>query len=106
MNRRQFTATLALGLAAAAVPDLEAQKPKPRKLRCGHTGITWGFRPEDAERAINDVATWGSTATSRSATFSRRGSRRAGSISCCRREAAAAIRLLPGEPHGSGDPEG
>jgi inosose dehydratase len=59
MNRRQFTTTLALGLAAAAVPDLEAQKPKPRKLRCGHTGITGGFRPEDAERAIADVATLG-----------------------------------------------
>jgi inosose dehydratase len=59
MNRRQFATTLALGLAAAAVPDLAAQKPKPRKLRCGHTGITWGFRPEDAERAIADVASLG-----------------------------------------------
>ena len=59
MNRRQFTTTLALGLAAAAVPDLSAQKPKPRKLLCGHTGITWGFRPEDAERAIADVASLG-----------------------------------------------
>jgi hypothetical protein len=59
MNRRQFTSTLALGIAAAAVPDLAAQKPRPRKLRCGHTGITWGFRPEDAERAIADVASLG-----------------------------------------------
>jgi inosose dehydratase len=59
MNRRQFTTTLALGLASAAVPDLGAQKPVPRKLRCGHTGITWGFSPEDAERAIADVASLG-----------------------------------------------
>ena len=47
-----------------------------------------------------------STATSRSATSSRRGSRRAASTSCSRREAAAAIGLLPGQPHGPGDPEG
>ena len=59
MNRRQFTTTLALGLAAAAVPDLGAQKAKPRKLLCGHTGITWGFSPADAERAIKDVASLG-----------------------------------------------
>lgn len=26
-----------------------------RRLKIGHTGITWGFRPEDAERAIKDV---------------------------------------------------
>jgi len=59
MNRRQFTTTLALGLASSAVPGLGAQKPAPRKLRCGHTGITWGFSPEDAERAIADVASLG-----------------------------------------------
>ena len=59
MNRRHFTRTLALGLAAASVPALGAQQPKPRKLRCGHTGITWGFRPDDAERAIADVASLG-----------------------------------------------
>jgi inosose dehydratase len=59
VDRRQFTRTLALGLAAASVPGLAAQKTKPRKLLCGHTGITWGFRPDDAERAIADVASLG-----------------------------------------------
>ena len=58
MNRRQFTTALGLALAGGG-SDLAAQKTKPRKLRCGHTGITWGFRPEDAERAIADVASLG-----------------------------------------------
>jgi inosose dehydratase len=57
MNRRTFTKTLALGLAATSVPGLGAQKP--RKLKVGHTGITWGFSPADAERAIADVASLG-----------------------------------------------
>jgi inosose dehydratase len=30
-----------------------------RRLKIGHTGITWGFRPEDAERAIRDVGSLG-----------------------------------------------
>ena len=59
MNRRQFTTALGVALAGAAAPDLAAQNTKARKLRCGHTGITWGFRPEDAERAIADVASLG-----------------------------------------------
>src|SRR3954467_6080935 len=59
MDRRTFTKTLTFGLAAVAVPDRVARKQKPRRLRCGHTGITWGFRPEDAERAIADIATLG-----------------------------------------------
>ena len=59
MNRRQFTTALGFALAAVPAPDLAAQKTKPRKLSCGHTGITWGFRPDDAERAIADVASLG-----------------------------------------------
>jgi inosose dehydratase len=57
MNRRDFTKIIALGLASAAVPALDAQKA--RKLRVGHTGITWGFSPPDAEKAIADVASLG-----------------------------------------------
>lgn len=57
VDRRTFTKTLALGIAAAAVPALEAQKPK--RLKAGHTGITWGFSPADAERAIPDTASLG-----------------------------------------------
>src|SRR5262245_9271145 len=57
VGRRTFTKTLALGLAAAAVPELGAQKP--RRLKVGDTGITWGFAPADAEKAIVDTASLG-----------------------------------------------
>jgi inosose dehydratase len=60
MNRREFSKTLAVGLGAAALPGgLLAQQPPARKLKVGHTGITWGFAPADAERAIKDVASLG-----------------------------------------------
>lgn len=35
-----------------------AQQPA-RRLRIGHTGITWGYQPNDAARAIPDVASLG-----------------------------------------------
>ena len=56
-DRRTFAKMLAVGLAAASVPALGAQKP--RRLKAGHTGITWGFSPADAENAIADVASLG-----------------------------------------------
>jgi inosose dehydratase len=57
VDRRTFAKVLALGVAAAAVPVLDAQKP--RRLKVGHTGITWGFSPADAEKAIADTASLG-----------------------------------------------
>jgi len=57
IDRRTFTRTLALGIAAAAIPEVHAQKP--RRLKTGHTGITWGFSPADAEKAIADTASLG-----------------------------------------------
>lgn len=57
IGRRQFATTVALGLAATAIAPLGAQ-PK-RRLAVGHTGITWGFKPEDAEHAVRDVASLG-----------------------------------------------
>jgi inosose dehydratase len=57
LDRRAFAKALALGLAGAAVPALTAQKS--RRLTAGHTGITWGFSPADAERAIADTASLG-----------------------------------------------
>lgn len=57
MNRRTFTKTLALGIAGAAAPSARAQTA--RKLKAGHTGITWGFSPADAEQAVKDVASLG-----------------------------------------------
>jgi inosose dehydratase len=57
MDRRTFAKTLALGVAAAAIPELHAQTP--RRLKAGHTGITWGFSPADAEKAIAETASLG-----------------------------------------------
>jgi inosose dehydratase len=58
ISRRTFTKTVAMGVAAAALPSaIWAQKP--RRLKVGHTGITWGFKPTDATQAIKDVASLG-----------------------------------------------
>ncbi len=57
LNRRSFSKTIALGLGAAALGGLNAQTS--RRLKVGHTGITWGFKPENAEQAIKDVASLG-----------------------------------------------
>jgi len=57
IDRRTFTKALALGLAGTAMPTLSAQKA--RRLEVGHTGITWGFNPADAEKAIADAASLG-----------------------------------------------
>jgi inosose dehydratase len=51
IDRRRFLA--ASGLALGASAGLPAQPV--RKLKVGHTGITWGFKPEDAAVAIRDV---------------------------------------------------
>jgi inosose dehydratase len=58
IDRRLFTKTLAIGLAGAALPASGRAQAK-KKLKPGHTGITWGFSPADAERAIADVASLG-----------------------------------------------
>ena len=61
-DRRQFNKTLALGLAGAVLPataNTLGALQNPKRLRAGHTGITWGFSPADAERAIADVASLG-----------------------------------------------
>jgi inosose dehydratase len=56
LDRRRFTKILALGVASAALP---AAIQAARRLKAGHTGITWGFAPADAEKAIADVASLG-----------------------------------------------
>jgi inosose dehydratase len=57
LDRRSFTKVLALGVAGATMPELGPQKA--RRLKVGHTGITWGFNPADAEKAIADTASLG-----------------------------------------------
>jgi len=54
IDRRTFTSLGGLTAIAAAA----SAQPK-RRLRIGHTGITWGFKPEDAAVAIHDVASLG-----------------------------------------------
>jgi inosose dehydratase len=56
-SRREFSLAAGLGLGASLLPD--AHGAPARRLKVGHTGITWGYRPEDAERAIKDVASLG-----------------------------------------------
>jgi inosose dehydratase len=55
MDRRSFVGGIgsALGLAPLVQADTA------RRLKIGHTGITWGFKPEDAEQAIHDVGSLG-----------------------------------------------
>ena len=58
LDRRSFLRALAAGAVAAG-----AMPPQPAgaatRLKVGHTGITWGFRPADATPAIEDVASLG-----------------------------------------------
>jgi inosose dehydratase len=54
-SRREFAATLAAGIVAGT--ELAAA-PK-RRLKIGHTGITWGFKPENAADAVVDVGKLG-----------------------------------------------
>jgi len=60
MDRREFLyglATAGLGTALTVAPKVLGQ-PK-RRLKIGHTGITWGFKPEDAANAIRDAGSLG-----------------------------------------------
>jgi inosose dehydratase len=54
LDRRSFTKVMALGVAGALVPAQGS-----RRLKAGHTGITWGFAPADAEKAVADVGSLG-----------------------------------------------
>ena len=47
------------GLGAAAMLAWQSHAQSKRRLRVGHTGITWGFKPDDAPGAIRDVASLG-----------------------------------------------
>ena len=55
IDRRRFLRSAGFATAMGA-----ASKAQPkRRLAIGHTGITWGFKPEDAASAIPDVASLG-----------------------------------------------
>lgn len=61
MTRRTFAGAIATCLGAAAVPGLRAEAA-PRRLRIGHTCITWGTFPnagKTLEPALRDIASLG-----------------------------------------------
>jgi Sugar phosphate isomerases/epimerases len=58
-NRREFSKAAGLGVSAAWLAGPLAQAAPVRRLKIGHTGITWGYRPENAELAIKEVASLG-----------------------------------------------
>ena len=60
LTRREFATTLAgIGLAVGTAPASPLWALRRRRLAVGHTGITWGFAPMDAEPAIRDVGSLG-----------------------------------------------
>jgi inosose dehydratase len=60
-DRRAFCKTigLAMGAAMLAAPWSQGSDVPKRRLKVGHTGITWGYKPENADQAIKDVGSLG-----------------------------------------------
>jgi inosose dehydratase len=56
MSRRAFIGTVASTAIASCLGKAHAGA---RKLKIGHTGITWGYAPQNAEAAIRDIAAAG-----------------------------------------------
>lgn len=56
-DRRQFCKTAGIGSTALLLPAV--QGAPVRRLKIGHTGITWGYRQDDVVPAIKDVAELG-----------------------------------------------
>jgi len=57
VSRREFSLAATAGLSALCLPG--AQGATTRRLKFGHTGITWGYQPDNAEQAIKDVGSLG-----------------------------------------------
>jgi inosose dehydratase len=60
-DRRAFCKMAGLGLGAVmlATPAAYGAETPKRRLKIGHTGITWGYKAEYAEQAIKDVGSLG-----------------------------------------------
>lgn len=59
MDRRGFLGSLGTALGLASQGPKAAWGDPKRKLKIGHTGITWGYKPDDAAQAIHDVGSLG-----------------------------------------------
>jgi inosose dehydratase len=60
-DRRAFCKPVGLGLGAAmlATPWSHGSDVPKRRLKIGHTGITWGYKAENADQGIKDVGSLG-----------------------------------------------
>lgn len=54
-RRHLLAAGASLAAAAGVVGCVGSPAPPPRRRRIGHTGITWGYSPDNAPDAIRDV---------------------------------------------------
>ena len=61
VTRREFSRLAGLGLGASLLGARAALAAPARRLKIGHTGITWGYSPANAEQAIKDIAAQGYT---------------------------------------------
>jgi len=61
VSRRNFCKAAGLGVGAALLsgPQLLAQSAPARRLKIGHTGITWGYQPRLAPGAIQELGSLG-----------------------------------------------
>ncbi len=57
LSRREFSLAASVGFGALGLPV--AQGASARRLKIGHTGITWGYQPDNAAQAIKDIASLG-----------------------------------------------
>src|SRR5580700_9205686 len=58
-DRRTFCKTLGMGAVLMAAPGAYGEQTQKRRLKIGHTGITWGYKAEYAEQAIKDLGSLG-----------------------------------------------
>jgi inosose dehydratase len=60
-TRRAFCQTVGLGLGAALLgtPGAQGAETPQRRLKIGHTGITWGYSANNAEQAIKEAGSLG-----------------------------------------------
>lgn len=59
VNRRSFCGSVGAAFGLGIAGRYAAVGAPSRRLKIGHTGITWGFKPEDAPHAIHEIASLG-----------------------------------------------
>src|SRR4051794_16109820 len=58
VTRREFSRLAGAALGASCLAGRALAAPA-RRLKIGHTGITWGYAPANAELAIKDIGAQG-----------------------------------------------